>query len=63
MQSFSGTAGFSGSWKYWNVPSLAPGASWSTELPMTVASSYDASTALLHIRTGLSDTRWAVVVQ
>ncbi|MFI5633049.1 hypothetical protein ACIA8E_27445 [Streptomyces sp. NPDC051664] len=63
MQSFADTLGFSGSWQYWNVPSLAPGASWSTSLPMAIASTQTAGTALLHIRTGLSDTRWAVIVQ
>ncbi|WP_405911547.1 hypothetical protein OG760_00615 [Streptomyces sp. NBC_00963] len=63
MQSFTGGSGFSGSWQYWNVPSLAPGASFRTSLPLAVASSQSTSTALLHIRTGLSDTRWAVVVK
>ncbi|MFC5804127.1 hypothetical protein [Streptomyces formicae] len=63
MQSFNSTPGFSGSWKYWNVPSLAPGATWSTELPMAVAATQTTSTALLRIRTGISDTRWAVIVQ
>lgn len=63
MQSFTGTSGFSGSWKYWNVPALAPGATWSTELPLTIASTQTAGTALLHLRTGLSDTRWAVIVK
>ncbi|MFB6707868.1 hypothetical protein ACFCW6_24510 [Streptomyces sp. NPDC056333] len=63
MQSFADTPGFSGSWQYWNVPSLAPGASWSTSLPMAIASTQTAGTALLHIRTGLSDTRWVVIVQ
>ncbi|MBC9716039.1 hypothetical protein H9Y04_26200 [Streptomyces sp. TRM66268-LWL] len=54
---------FEGSWQYWNVPALAPGASWSTSLPLTIASTQTAGTALLHIRTGISDTRWAVVVK
>ncbi|UUN30629.1 hypothetical protein [Streptomyces sp. FIT100] len=63
MQSFNSTPGFSGSWKYWNVPALAPGATWSTELPMAVAATQTTSTALLRIRTGISDTRWAVIVQ
>ncbi|MGW6900324.1 hypothetical protein [Streptomyces sp. NBC_00624] len=63
MQSFADTPGFSGSWQYWNVPSLAPGASWTTSLPMAIASTQTAGTALLHIRTGLSDTRWVVIVQ
>ncbi|MEU8570856.1 hypothetical protein AB0C51_21370 [Streptomyces pathocidini] len=63
MQSFADTPGFSGSWKYWNLPALAPGASFSTELPMTIAATQSTSTALLHIKTGLSDNRWAVIVQ
>ncbi len=63
MQSFTGTPGFSGSWQYWNVPALAPGASWNTSLPMTITATQTAGTALLRIRTGLSDTRWAVIVK
>ncbi|MER7170198.1 hypothetical protein [Streptomyces mesophilus] len=62
MQSFTGAPGFTGSWKYWNVPALAPGDSFTTELPLAIAASQSNSTALLRIRTGISTTRWSVVV-
>ncbi|MEU2431584.1 hypothetical protein ABZ611_19065 [Streptomyces sp. NPDC007861] len=62
MQTFS-SGGISGTWQYYNVPALAPGASFNTTLYLNVASSQTFSTALLRIRTGISDTRWAVIVQ
>ncbi|MEV8567813.1 hypothetical protein AB0436_19935 [Streptomyces sp. NPDC051322] len=64
MQSFTGAPqGITGTWTYWNVPSLAPGATWTTALILTIPSSETWSTALFHLRTGLSDTRYAVIVQ
>ncbi|MEU8485965.1 hypothetical protein [Streptomyces sp. NPDC048641] len=64
MQSFTGAPqGISGTWQYWDVPALAPGATWNTALNLTVPSTETWSTALFHLRTGLSDTRWAVIVQ
>lgn len=63
MQSFTGAPqGVSGTWQYWNVPALAPGATWNTTLYLTIPSTETWSTALFHLRTGLSDTRWATVV-
>ncbi len=63
MQSFTGAPqGITGTWQYWNVPALAPGATWNTTLHLTVPPTGSWSTALFHLRTGLSDTRWAAVV-
>ncbi|MFG2640754.1 hypothetical protein ACGFYP_07225 [Streptomyces sp. NPDC048370] len=62
MQTFS-SGGISGTWQWYNVPALAPGASFTTTLYLDVSSSQSFSTALLRIRTGISDTRWAVVVR
>ncbi|WP_327433980.1 hypothetical protein [Streptomyces sp. NBC_01236] len=63
MQSFTGAPqGISGTWQYWNVPAPAPGATWNTTLYLTIPSTETLSTALFHLRTGLSDTRWATVV-
>ncbi|MEU8571240.1 hypothetical protein AB0C51_23350 [Streptomyces pathocidini] len=65
MQSFTGeqTQGVTGTWQYWNVPSLAPGATWETALQLTVPSTQTFSTTLTHLRTGISDTRYTVIVQ
>jgi hypothetical protein len=49
MQSFTGAPqGITGTWQYWDIPSLAPGATWTTALLLTVPSSETWSTALLH---------------
>ncbi|MFI1963135.1 hypothetical protein ACH429_03180 [Streptomyces pathocidini] len=58
----AGVHGYSTTWQYWNVPSLAPGASWTTMLYLQIDSTEDPSTLLFHIKTGISDTRWAAVV-
>lgn len=64
MQSFGSTLpqGIGATWQYWDVPALAPGASWQTALELTVPSGETWSSVLLHLRTGLSDTRFAAVV-
>ncbi|MEU9702278.1 hypothetical protein [Streptomyces sp. NPDC047981] len=49
-------------WQYWNVPALAPGATFHTTLYLNIDASQATSTVLLHLRTGLSDTRLALIV-
>lgn len=63
LQGVSGVQGITGSFTNPNVPSLAAGATFTTTLNLTVPSSTSFSTALIPIRTGISNTRWAVIVQ
>ncbi|MFS4103145.1 MULTISPECIES: COG1470 family protein [unclassified Streptomyces] len=58
-----GVHGYDTTWQYWNVPSLAPGASAQTTLYLTVDSTQVTGTVLLHVKTGISDSRWALIVQ
>lgn len=58
----AGVHGYDTTWQYWNVPSLAPGASWTTTLYLQTDTSETAGTVLLHIKTGISDTRWSFIV-
>ncbi|MFF3839150.1 hypothetical protein [Streptomyces sp. NPDC001930] len=58
----TGVHGTGTTWQYWNIPSLPPGQSATTTLHLQVDATQVASTVLLHLRTGISDTRWAVVI-
>ncbi|WP_299537130.1 hypothetical protein [uncultured Streptomyces sp.] len=58
----SGATGITGTWASGTVPALAPGATYATTLSLTVAPTRTAGTALLHLKTGLSDTRMSVIV-
>ncbi|MFD3943399.1 hypothetical protein [Streptomyces sp. NPDC058579] len=49
-------------WQYWNIPALAPGATAQTTLYLNIDASQVTSTVLLHLKTGISDTRMAVIV-
>ena len=62
ISSFSGPSGITGSYSYWDVPALAPGASWTTTLTVTVASTQVDATALLTIDYGSGTQRLCVVV-
>ncbi|MEJ8661838.1 hypothetical protein [Streptomyces sp. MS1.AVA.4] len=66
MQSIGGQAPGVGTygtgWQYWNIPSLAPGATAQTTLYLDVAATQVTSTVLLHLKTGVSDTRLALIV-
>jgi|GEM_PF-2723854 len=55
--------GITGSFDAGTVPALAAGDTWSTTLTVSVPSGQQDSTALLHIRPGTGDTRWAAVVR
>jgi hypothetical protein len=63
MQSVTGLPqGISATWQFWSVPALAPGATWSTTLIVTVPAGETYSTVLTHLRTGISSTRQTFVV-
>lgn len=63
LQTHAGQQGITESnWQYWDIPSLAPGASFSTTLYVTVPSTETDTTALLHITYDTGDQRLAVII-
>ncbi|MGW1893255.1 hypothetical protein ACWCP6_23870 [Streptomyces sp. NPDC002004] len=66
MQTIGGQApgdhGYDTTWQYWDVPALAPGAAFRTALYLQIDADQDDSTVPLRLGTGISDTRWALVV-